>query len=37
VIDTCAGSGCPCGNVDFSKAALKAVTGYEWDRKPITW
>jgi hypothetical protein len=35
VIDTCAS--CSCGDIDLSTDALKASTGYSWDRKHVTW
>lgn len=35
VIDQCAS--CSCGDVDLSTDALQATTGYDWDRKPVTW
>lgn len=35
VVDMC--PGCGHGDVDMSSEALKATTGYSWDRKPISW
>ena len=37
IVDLCPGWACDRGNVDFSMPALEAATGFEWDRKPITW
>ena len=36
VVDECASCDGN-GDVDFSIAALKAITGYSWDRKRIEW
>ncbi|KAI7843620.1 hypothetical protein COHA_002860 [Chlorella ohadii] len=35
VVDACAS--CDYGDIDLSKRALKKSTGYEWDRKAVTW
>ena len=35
VVDTCVS--CSCGDIDLSTDALKASTGYSWDRKHVTW
>ncbi|KAI3438970.1 hypothetical protein D9Q98_001385 [Chlorella vulgaris] len=35
VVDTC--GSCSCGDIDLSTDALKASTGYSWDRKHVTW
>ncbi len=35
VVDTC--GSCSCGDIDLSTDALKASTGYSWDRKQVTW
>lgn len=37
IVDQCPDWACDEGNVDFSTTALKAVTGYGWDKKKITW
>lgn len=37
IVDLCPAWACKRGNVDFSMPALEAATGFEWDRKPITW
>jgi hypothetical protein len=37
IVDQCPSWACKQGNVDFSIAALDAITGYEWDKKAITW
>jgi hypothetical protein len=37
IVDQCPEWACDKGNVDFSTAALEAATGYDWDKKPITW
>lgn len=37
VVDLCPDWACDRGNVDFSKVALKAITGYSWDKKKIRW
>lgn len=36
-LDYCAKGWCGENDLDFSKTALKAITGYEWDIKPISW
>lgn len=37
VVDLCPSWACDKGNVDFSSVALKAITGYSWDKKKIKW
>lgn len=37
IVDQCPSWACDKGNVDFSTTALKAITGYGWDKKSITW
>jgi expansin (peptidoglycan-binding protein) len=37
VVDECPSWACKPGSVDFSSVALKAITGYSWDKKRITW
>lgn len=37
IVDQCPSWACDKGNVDFSTSALKAITGYGWDKKSITW
>lgn len=37
VVDLCPDWACKRGNVDFSKVALKKITGYSWDKKKIQW
>lgn len=37
IVDQCPGSSCSKGSVDFSTTALKAITGYSWDRKKVAW
>ncbi|KAI8109698.1 hypothetical protein M9434_000977 [Picochlorum sp. BPE23] len=37
IVDLCPSWACKKGNVDFSTTALKAITGYSWDKKKITW
>ena len=37
VVDICPKMYCKSGHVDFSSPALKAITGYSWDKKPIKW
>lgn len=36
IVDECA-SGCGAHGLDFSMGGLKAVTGYSWDKKKVTW
>jgi hypothetical protein len=36
IVDECA-SGCGDHGLDFSMDGLKAVTGYSWDKKKVTW
>ncbi|KAL4426261.1 hypothetical protein ABPG77_009876 [Micractinium sp. CCAP 211/92] len=35
IVDEC--PECKHGDIDFSTAALEAITGYSWDRKGISW
>ncbi|KAL4419449.1 hypothetical protein ABPG77_003562 [Micractinium sp. CCAP 211/92] len=35
IVDEC--PECKHGDIDFSSAALEAITGYSWDRKGISW
>ena len=35
VVDACAS--CGHGDIDLSKRALKEATGFEWDRKRVSW
>ncbi|KAL4440519.1 hypothetical protein ABPG75_003520 [Micractinium tetrahymenae] len=35
IVDEC--PECKHGDIDFSSAALEAITGYSWDRKDIEW
>lgn len=37
IVDQCPSWACDRGNVDFSTTALKAITGFSWDKKLITW
>ncbi len=37
IVDQCPGWACTKGSVDFSTTALKAITGYGWDKKKIKW
>lgn len=37
VVDICPKKYCKSGHVDFSTVALKKITGYSWDKKPIQW
>ena len=37
IVDQCPDWACDKGSVDFSTSALKAITGYGWDKKAITW
>ncbi|KAG7675203.1 hypothetical protein Ndes2526B_g08064 [Nannochloris sp. 'desiccata'] len=37
IVDQCPSWACDQGNVDFSMTALEAITGYDWDKKLITW
>ena len=37
IVDQCPDWACDKGNVDFSTTALKAITGFSWDKKLITW
>lgn len=37
VVDICPRRYCNSGHVDFSSIALKKITGYSWDKKPIQW
>lgn len=37
IVDYCAQGHCGKNDLDFSKGALKAITGYSWDYKPIEW
>lgn len=37
IVDQCPDWACDRENVDFSKSALKAITGFPWDKKLITW
>ncbi|EFN56727.1 hypothetical protein CHLNCDRAFT_51499 [Chlorella variabilis] len=37
VVDMCPSQYCGHGSVDMSSRALKESTGYDWDRKPISW
>ena len=37
IVDQCPDWACDPGNVDFSTTALEAITGYDWDKKKITW
>ena len=37
IVDQCPSWACNKGSVDFSTTALKAITGYGWDKKKIVW
>jgi pyruvate/2-oxoglutarate dehydrogenase complex dihydrolipoamide acyltransferase (E2) component len=37
IVDQCPSWACEKGSVDFSSTALEAITGYDWDKKAITW
>lgn len=37
IVDLCPSWACKKGSVDFSSVALKAITGYSWDKKRIVW
>lgn len=37
IVDECPSWACNKGSVDFSSVALKAITGYTWDKKKISW
>lgn len=37
IVDLCPSWACKKGSVDFSTTALKAITGYGWDKKKIKW
>ena len=37
IVDQCPDWACDRGSVDFSTTALKAITGFPWDKKRITW
>lgn len=37
IVDQCPSWACNKGSVDFSTSALKAITGFGWDKKKIKW